>query len=352
MKKRNLLFTSLVCVLSLTSCTNFLSKNYDNKEKVLEAVDKINDYDYTQDFSSFIIYSKSIYKSDYDFGKYADQGMHKDFATIEEEEVLKVDFSNQDDLYIYYFSTKTYSFLSDYDSTSGTGNYARRRGAISGYQFYKNNDKYIYNNFLYTSIKSITSLDLDEFYIDSSKVNELKSLEGRLSTGLTNDEGKLLFNYYLMPKIESQFRINEDILDNYVNDGSNIYSLSANDTDFVISGNFKDVKYNYSKSIANDDGKYGSRQTVLQPGNYDTDDEAFTFTTAQRNWVSNFETVEGTCTRSLNVNYSKGGWLTKAKISDNRNVNEYERIKSVDKLYTSLEAYTDFNVVIPHSFLK
>lgn len=236
MKKRNILLVSLISTFALSSCTQFISKNYDNKEKLLESIDKINSYDYTKDFTSILIYAQSKYKSEYDFGDYDSLGNHKDFAIINETEVFKLDFSNRDDLYIYDYTVREYLFVTGYNNMTGKANYSPISGVVTGYQFYKNNDKYIYNEYVNTKIKEIKSLDLDKSYIDESKKDELKALEGKFSSGLTNDEGKLLFDYYLMPEIEHNFRINEDILDNYVNDKSDIYEFSGNDKEFVIHG--------------------------------------------------------------------------------------------------------------------
>lgn len=351
MKKRNIILTSLGCVLLLSSCTQFISKNYDNKEKLLEAVEKINSYDYTKDFTSMLIYANSTYKAEYDYGEYAEQGLHSDTAIVEEKQIIKVDFSNEDDLFIYYFTEKKYRFLTGYDSTNGSAQYDDISGAVTGYQFYKKNGSYTYNEFAGTRLKTISSLELDKSYLDSTKIDELRALESSIATGLTQEQGSLLFHYYLMPEIEHSYRINEDILDNFVNDGTNIYEFGASDREFSINGD-ETCEFTSDKAKANEDGTFGSRQTVLTPVSFSTRDEVVTFNTKNATWVTDFTKETSICSRSISANYIYGGWLSKALIDDSREDSEYNMIDNIEKLYTTYDVYTEFNINIPHIYYE
>lgn len=363
MKKiSTLLLLSAITCLCVTSCAEVVSENLDDVDAIKESLNRINSYNYKQDFTTMSLYSKEVSKERFSLPEDASDELKSaattGYTVVNKENVFRLDFSDSNDYYIYDFESISYSYLTSFDNKSGRPAY-EVSPIRQGYQFYKANkrgagERYYFEEFsTLTGTMTITDLDLDSFALISDEhISELEIIEDSLleKNYLTVEQGKNFFEWYLMPIVEKTYRINYDIILNYQSDGTNAYTYSATEKGFFIN---TDKELEFEKEVTTFDSEKneikGETKNVLSPNGFDFRTLEPKFKVNKRFWADLVEEKE-VGTRRVNVEYANAGWISKADISDERSNYEHILKEGVDSIVTSLYLINDFNVEIPHNY--
>lgn len=243
----------LMTGILVTGCAQPIS-TANGMQDVYSAIEKIAESDYKEDIKTMVYYTKAVYNEPFsvssvtEYTKAPDQEdkpvVGADFRIITDEVLTRIDFTDPDDMYYYNITARTFKYLTSYDNKVGTAGYTDTIVRF-GYQFYKNSksDNYRLEMVGSRGVEKAKSLKLENYpYINAS--TELNNIEALIKEGtntFTKEQAKVLFDEFFTKIVEHEYRINNDIVNVFENDGTKGYQYSASDTSFVIeeSGNFE-----------------------------------------------------------------------------------------------------------------
>ena len=361
----------LAIVATTSSCSMPLVGSSDNLDNVKSSIEKVMQYDYLKDIKSVSYYTIEEKREKFDVpqaivDKYPDATITNiGFRDVRRERVTRIDFSDPNDLYFYDYSTYEFKYI--YAFNKDSAQIAAESNSYSlGTQFYKKDGKYYFEYSGTKGIASYKSLHLDKYpYLNSA---DLASLEETVKNGgaLSIADGTSLFNNYLVKIAEHDYRINPSMVDKYESDKTGSYSYTSDGVSkFNISENKKlAFKYHDANVITNDDGTtaYDSFSAqVLYPEyifKFAIDDN-FNLDYTQALSVKNVSWINTTLKdapeqqRSVNLNYTKGGWLESGNISDNRtSFNTYALNEGASEIVFNYYINAQFDLTLPHVYGK
>lgn len=361
----------LAIVASTSSCSMPLVGESSNLSNVEDAINKVMAYDYSNEVKSISYYTVEKMREKFDVPQsIVDANPGVEFTNIgfrntTRQRVTRIDFSDKNDLYFYDYSTYEYQYIYSIDANSAK--VAAESNSYSwGMQFYKDNGKY---HFEYSGIKGIgpfKSLMLDRYpYLITPEVERLNDVVSTSNGVLSMEDGTSLFNNYLVKIAEHDFRINSSIVEKYENDKTGGYKYTSDGiSKFAIheSGLYDvNVLTPIQKEV---DGKmvYDSfTGKVLYPElilKYYVDDnfnlsEKDVLSVQNKSWVNLESKPESKQKRSVNLNYTKGGWLESGSVSDDRTFfNTYELAEGSSGIVFDYYVHAEFNLKLPHVFGK
>jgi hypothetical protein len=179
------------------------------------------------------------------------------------------------------------------------------------------------------------------------------------------EDGTSLFNNYLRKIAEHDYRINSSIIDKYEGDKTGGYEYTSDGiSKFAIkeSGLYDVNVLNPIQKEVDGVMQYDSHLAkVLVPGlilKYYVDDnfnlsEKDIFTVESKSWINLENKQEDQQKRSVNLNYTKGGWLESGSVSDDRTFfNLYNLNEGSDEIVFEYYIHSDFNLKLPHVYGK